>query len=171
MKSIKWLFLYLMLMAVSSLSGQDLSSSWDQFKWLLGDWTGEGTGRPGQGSGRFTFTLDLDCNVMIRKAFSEYPATDTKSAIIHEDILIIYRDASGKPGQAIYFDNEGHVINYTVTCTDKTVVFLSDKKGTQPCFRLTYSKQTEDQMSMKFEVSQDGVNFMVYVEGNSSKID
>jgi hypothetical protein len=169
MKKIKWLLLISLIISFSRMSGQDVSASWDQFKWLLGDWSGEGSGRPGQGTGRFTFTLDLDCNVMIRKAFSEYPATDNKPAIIHEDIMIIYRDMSGKPDKAIYFDNENHVINYSVTSSDNSVVFLSDKKGTQPYFRLSYTKLGEDQVDTKFEVSQDGVNFMVYIEGNSTK--
>lgn len=83
------------------------SSTWDKWDWLIGDWIGEGTGQPGQGGGTFSFKPDLDKKILVRKSHSEYPATENKPQVIHNDLMIVYLDNTGNPSKAIYFDNEG----------------------------------------------------------------
>lgn len=39
-----------------------------------------------------------------------------------------------------------------------------------PVFRLIYSKIESDLMNVKFEMSQDGKNFMTYIEGKSKRV-
>ena len=150
-------------------SGQDVNL-WDQWTWLMGEWQGEGTGQPGQGGGTFSFSTDLDGKILVRKSHSEYPATDNKPLIKHDDLLIVYSDYPGSPTKAIYFDNEGHTINYTAFCSDRSIVLLSAKISDMPVFRLTYTLLDSKEVNTKFEISKDGENFITYIEGQSIKI-
>ncbi|MCJ7714336.1 hypothetical protein MUO66_07770 [Candidatus Bathyarchaeota archaeon] len=76
----------------------------------------------------------------------------------------------GNPTKAIYFDNEGHIINYQVTYSDKSIVLTSDRIPNVPVFRLTYTLLGIDTVDTKFEMSQDGEKFTLYIEGKSKKI-
>ena len=143
--------------------------SWDQWKWLTGEWIGEGTGQPGTGGGTFSFKTDLDQNVLIRKSHSEYPATASKPKVIHDDLMVVYLDYSGIPSKAIYFDNESHTINYSISYSDKTIILTSEKIPNVPVFRLTYSLLDNETVNTKFEMSQDGVKFFTYIEGKSKR--
>jgi hypothetical protein len=141
----------------------------ERWEWLMGEWTGEGKGQPGDGSGTFSFSTDLDGKILVRKSHSEYPSKDNRQTLIHDDLMIIYFDSPGNPGKAIYFDNEGHTINYMITYSDKSIIFTSEKIPDAPLFRLTYTKFDSETVSTKFEISMDGVNFKTYIEGNSKK--
>ena len=144
---------------------------WKKWNWLAGEWTGEGSGQPGKGGGIFSFNYDLDKNILVRKSHSEYPATSDKPAVIHDDLMIIYADFAGNPTKAIYFDNEGHTINYAIVYADKSIVLTSEKNLHLPVFRLTYTLLENNTINTKFEMSQDGDVFMTYVEGKSTKVD
>ena len=143
--------------------------NWDQWRWLTGEWVGEGSGQPGTGGGTFSFKTDLDQHVLIRKSHSEYTATADKPQVIHDDLMVVYPDFSGTPAKAIYFDNEGHTINYSITYSDKSIILTSDKIPNVPIFRLTYSLLDNETVNTKFEMSQDGVKFFTYIEGKSKK--
>jgi hypothetical protein len=158
-----------LFMIMTTCFGQQ-TASWTKWSWLVGEWKGEGSGEPGKGGGIFTFKTDLNDKILVRKAHSEYPATAGKPAIVHDDLLIVYLDFSGNPSKAIYFDNEGHTINYSITYSEKAIVLLSDKIPHVPVFRLTYNLLDNDSIDTKFEMSQDGEKFMVYIEGKSKKV-
>lgn len=164
------LFLTIGLLVTLSVCSAQKNSPWTKWSWLIGEWKGEGSGQPGQGGGIFTFKTDLNDQVLIRKAHSEYPATGNKQAIVHDDLMIIYLDSAGNPSKAIYFDNEGHTITYSVSYLDKTIVLLSDKIPNSPIFRLVYILLDARTINTKFEVSQDGEKFVTYIEGKSIKI-
>ncbi len=83
--------------------------------------------------------------------------------------MVIYLDFIGCPSKAIYFDNEGHTINYTISYSDKTIILVSDKISAVPIFRLTYTLIDNNTIDTKFELSQDGEKFMTYIEGKSRK--
>ena len=154
---------------ISSCYAQE-KASWNEWNWLLGQWKGEGSGEPGQGGGTFSFTLELDKQIIIRKSHSEYPPTQDKPMAIHEALLIVYLETAGNPPKAIYFDNEGHIIHYAVSYANKAITFVSERTNNTPAFRLIYTMQDSDTVHTKFEMSQDGQHFMTYIEGNSSKI-
>ena len=84
--------------------------------------------------------------------------------------MIVYLDFTGNPSKAIYFDNEGYTINYSISYLDKTIVLLSDKIPNVPVFRLTYTLLNDETINTKFEMSQDAEKFMTYIEGKSKKI-
>ena len=145
------------------------NSTWDKWNSLIGNWIGEGSGKPGQGGGTFSFTLDLDNNVLIRKSHSEYLSPEGKVQI-HEDLMIIYFDINKKPSKAIYFDNEGHTINYRISYTNKAIILTSERIPNSPFFRLVYSMLDNETCKTRFELSQDGEKFTPYIEGNSKRI-
>jgi hypothetical protein len=75
---------------------------------MLGEWKGEGSGQPGEGSGMFTLKPKLEGNILERKGRTVIAATASKPASVHEDVMIIYKNREGNPVKAIYFDNESH---------------------------------------------------------------
>jgi hypothetical protein len=143
--------------------------SWEKWNFLVGTWIGEGSGQPGQGSGTFAFTFDLDKNILVRKSSTEFPASGGRPAFSHNDVMIIYPESGGNPFKVIYFDNEGHVIHYSVVYFEESVILTSEKKGNMPVFRLTYNALDSETVNTKFEMSQDGENFSTYIEGKSKK--
>jgi len=144
---------------------------WQPLLWLVGDWTGTGAGDPGHGSGGFSFNQDLQGHVLIRKSFSEYPATAGKPAYRHDDLMIIY--PAGKDFRAEYFDNEGHVIRYAIAISKdaSTVTFLSDKAAPGPRFRITYHENSANSLTGTFEIApRDKPNgFTKYLEWTAEK--
>lgn len=136
----------------------------------MGAWKGEGSGKPGQGEGTFAFSFDLNGEVILRRSHSEYPAAQNNPAIIHDDLMIVYHDPSGSQDKAIYFDNEGHTINYTVSLGEKSIILKSEKSGNNPVFRLVYTLLDNERVNTSFDMSQDGENFSTYIQGISKRI-
>ena len=170
MKCSKLFLITLLLCFTTAMYAQGMTDSWSGWDWLIGNWIGEGEGQPGRGEGKFSFQLDLDKHVLVRKATSNYPATDIKPAIKHSDLMIVYLSKTDVPDKAIYFDNENHVINYTVQMTAKSIVFLSEQTADLPVLRLSYTLIKPGKIAVKFEMSRDGITFKTYVEGNSIKL-
>ena len=112
----------------------------------------------------------MDQNVIVRKSHSEYPSRDSKKITVHDDLLVVYLDENKNLSKAIYFDNEGHVINYSITYPEKTITFLSETKPNQPIFRLIYSLLENNEVNTAFEISMDGKNFNTYIERKIKKI-
>ncbi|HEY3370423.1 MAG TPA: hypothetical protein VGK10_06225 [Prolixibacteraceae bacterium] len=164
------LFLTIALIAVMTTSFAQQNSTWAKWSWLMGEWKGEGSGQPGQGGGIFTFKPELNDKILVRTSHSEYPASGNRPATIHDDLLYVYLDQSGIASKAIYFDNEGHTINYSVSYPDQSIVLQSDPIPGGPIFRLTYSLLENQTINTKFEMSQDGVKFMTYIEGKSKRV-
>jgi len=158
------------ILFISQVYSQEKSTSWSKWTWLIGEWKGEGNGQPGQGGGTFSFQPDLDGKILVRKSHSEYPASGNHPATIHDDLMIVSLDFSGNPTKAIYFDNEGHTINYTISYAPNTIVLTSEKIPNVPVFRLTYSLLENQMVNTKFEMSQDAEKFITYIEGKSKKI-
>lgn len=140
------------------------NDSWKKWDWLIGEWIGEGSGQPGTGEGSFSFKPELGSKILYRKNISSYPETQQRPAFTHEDLMIVYPEGS----KAIYFDNEGHVINYTVTFGEREIVFLSEKTQGIPAFRLIYNSLNTG-VGIKFEISQDGSTFKTYLEGKARR--
>jgi hypothetical protein len=159
------------LLTITSISFGQQNSSLENWNWLMGEWIGEGSGQPGKGGGTFSFSYDLDKKIIVRKSHSEYPPVNNKPAVIHDDLMIIYTDFNGNQSKAIYFDNEGHTINYQITYSEKSIVLTSVNIPIIPIFRLTYSLVNSGTIDTKFEMSQDGEKFMIYIEGRSQRTD
>jgi hypothetical protein len=144
----------------------------EQLKFLSGDWVGAGGGAPGQGTGEFSFTPDLQGQVIVRKSYAEYPATKDKAAYRHDDLTVIYQ-LPGDTMRAVYFDNENHVINYTLAILpdEGKAIFVSAPSASAPRFRLTYTKTKDDTVALKFEIAPPGQPeaFAPYIESTARR--
>ena len=165
----------ILLISLISLPAQPAGDAvnWDSWKFLLGEWIGEGGGLPGQGAGGSKFYLDLQNRILIRTNYSQFPASKDRPAFSHNDLMIIYQD----PGtaRAVYFDNEGHVIHYTAGFSSdfNTLTFTSEIKPSEPRFRLTYTKEPGSALKLKFEIAPPGKPeaFSTYVESGLKKVE
>jgi len=150
-----------------------MSIDWDAWKFLLGEWEGGNTGDPGQGNGTFTFSFDLDENILVRNSHTVFPPTKDREGYAHDDLIIIYSEFTGEK-HAIYFDNEQHVIHYRaiVSPDQKNIILESDPVPSQPQFRFSYIKVGKDVVEARFEMTPPGKPgaFFTYLEGTSKRI-
>ena len=142
---------------------------WGPAQFLAGNWTGEGSGQPGAGTGAFSFTPDLDGKVLLRRSFAEYPAAGGKPASRHDDLMVVYHGETAGELRAIYFDSEDHVIRYTGTASASGVVFMSDGKPGEVRYRLTYTSTGKDTLKLQFDVAAPGKEFVRYLEAGARR--
>jgi hypothetical protein len=164
---------------VSSLFGTRSSAHsqakdpWGPLSFLLGNWSGAGSGKPGEAiAGSASFSFELDKKVIIRKNRAEFaPKPGERSRAVHEDLMIIYPQQGDGHFRAIYFDNEGHVINYSISFPAKqpSAVFESEGAGEGPRFRLVYEPAANGGLRTEFFIAPPGGEFRSYINGLMKK--
>ncbi len=140
---------------------------WNDLQFLLGEWTAAGTGAPGEGTGSTTFAFELDGKLFVRRNHVDWSGAPGQSAFAHDDQLITYKEETGAM-RAIYFDNEGHTIHYTVTLSPEGhIVYISEAVPGAPRFRMSYIKGTDGTYVTRFEIAPPGnpEGFVTHVEG------
>ena len=157
---VKYLILVASLMLSISVNAQQ-TDKWEKWNLLIGNWTGEGSGLSGEGTGSFSFTFDLNQNILIRK--SDYHYVLDKTNIIFNDMMVIYL-VDGTPSKAIFFNNDGFSRNYSISYSDKSITLISEKLPQTPIFKLTYTFINDLNITLKFEIARDGINFITYSE-------
>jgi hypothetical protein len=164
------LVVFAVLTVGGSTRAQTKDDPWEPFHFLIGEWVGEG--KEGQGTGHFSLTPDLGGKILVRRNHAELPAGNSRPAGVHDDLMVIYKSQDRKSFKAIYFDSEDHVINYTVTFprnNRQTLTFLTEAVPSAPRFRLTYKKEADDSVGIKFEIAPPGKaeEFKTYLEGKA----
>ena len=133
-----------------------------RWKQLIGEWRADNAA--GGGSGVCGFHFDLSECVIVRTNHAQL----SQSAAVHDDLMVISPDRAPEKGKAIYFDNEGHVIDYTAewTADGNTLTFVS-KPGAGPRFRLIYKRESPETMNVSFEMAMPGQGdaFKPYTSG------
>ncbi len=144
---------------------------------LLGTWTAD-VGSTAKPMGSYVFQRELDGRILARHATADAACVDATSAVCaHRDLFYVYQDSSGAPLKAIYFDSEGHVIQYSVAIRHEGgsygvrdyATFLSDASALGPRFRLIYERNTDTytkktSMSGKFEQLLPNGKWLTYLE-------
>jgi len=105
---------------------------------------------------------------MVRRNRAEYaPKAGEKAGLVHEDLLMINRPLGEQLFRAIDFDNEEHVIRYTVSfpSNQRTVVFDSEVVEKSPRFRLIDEMATGRALSVEFLVAPPGGELKSYTKG------
>jgi hypothetical protein len=144
---------------------------WSALRFLVGAWKAEsGQGKPGEAvAGGFNFSVDLDGKVAVRRGRSEFaPRTGEAKGTVHEDLTVVYPKGTGL--QALYWDNEGHVIRYRVRSEAGTVIFESEPGQPGPRFRLVYARRGADEVEISFSTAPPGKEFQPYVTGRVRRI-
>ncbi len=150
------------------------SDPWAPVQFLIGNWSGTGSGQPGEViSGTTSFSFDLGQAILVRKNRAQFaPRPEEKAGALHEDLLIIYREVGESKFRAIFFDNEGHVIHYRVSlpANQPSVVFESDASDQAPRFRLVYEMGSNGMLSVEFMVAPPGGEFKTYTKGTIKRV-
>ena len=142
--------------------------AWGRLAGLVGTWSAESGsgGQPGVAvRGGETWTRDLNGQVLLRREYSEYPATPSRAAFRHEGLTVISPATEGG-FVAHSYDTEGHVIDYVVIVTDSAIVFTSRPAASAPQFRLTYRARGA-RYAVIFQIAPPGhpEQFQDYVTG------
>jgi hypothetical protein len=161
----------LRLLALLLASAPVHAGDWGPLQFLVGKWTGAGGGGPGQGNGAFSFTPDLQNQILVRRSFAAYPPADGKPAFRHDDLMIVYRDQASHDFHAIYFDSEEHTIQYLVKPVGGGVVFESAPAPSTARYRMTYTSMSDSATGapaakFKFEIAPPGKDFTTYIEAS-----
>ncbi len=148
-------FLLLLLLSAGD-AGAAPPPELERFSFLLGEWSATGAGSPGAGTGVATFSRGLQDRVIVRTSYAEYPASGTRPASRHDDLLIAYVAASGGV-RADYYDSEGHVIRYAVESpAPGEAVLLSDVVTGEPRYRLRYTLHPDGLLEGEFAIAPPG---------------
>ena len=145
---------------------------WAGIRFLLGSWEAKTTGGVAQAqvSASYSFRLELRDHVLARHSRSGSCSAPDDFDCQHSDLLYVYPASTGAALEAIYFDNEGHIIHYAVsTPKPGTVVFLSDPAQPGPQYRLSYTFLA-GVMSGQFEMKMPSqTEFTSYLEWNGKR--
>jgi hypothetical protein len=149
---------------------------------LLGTWvaaTGTTGSSGGQVVGTYTFSRDLGGHALQRTGTVASCKGPQDFDCNHHDQLTIFPDPHGAAAHgsslfALYLDNEGHVIYYTITTPDPhTAIFLSQGPPTAPKFRLIYHLEgtgPKAVMTGKFQMAAPGSDdYHSYLEWSGSR--
>jgi hypothetical protein len=168
-------FVFLLFWTTAPLQAQG-GDPWAHLAFLIGDWSGAGSGNPSDAiAGTTRFFMDLDGKILVRKNRAELAAgPGEKSDTVHEDLMIIFPQGGDFGLRADYFDNEGHVIHYSLSFPEKqpSAVFESDSSAAGPRFRLVYSldpgltnPQGPATLVNEFWIAPPGGEFRMYLRG------
>ena len=104
---------------------------------------------------------------MVRTNHAEVVASGSRPGGMHDDLMVIYPGANETQANATYWDNEGHVIEYSGawSADGNTLSFLSKPRGPGPQFRLTYKKVDADTLDVSFDIGAPGGSFKTYTTG------
>ena len=143
---------------------------------LLGKWVDEERlGEPGTdaASGE-TWRSELDGRLLVRNGWCEFPATATRPAFRHEDLLIVFADDEGQ-AHGIFWDNEGHTISYRdirVAPEGKGVRLSSDPSTLGPRQQLEYRFEGPGRLTAVFSLQLPGeTKFSPYLRWRSARTD
>ena len=165
-------FLALAVISCSLCAQASVPAAVDPFapvRFLVGEWTGEGDGQPGQSTGVASFRFEVEGRVLVRKSYADQPAANDRPASHHEDLMTVF--AEGGQLKALYLDNEGHVIRYLAAGVPGGVAFTSEP-GPGPRFRLTYFQKSEALVNLRFEIAPPDKPeaFTTYLEAITRKV-
>ena len=147
--------------------------AWDGWDFVLGTWEGEGGGEPGKATaGGFTFSPDLDGRILVRRSFTEFPASGSRPGFRHEDLIIVENDSAGTT-RATYWDNEGHRIDYDVTVSKepRTITFQSRAPLAAERARFVYWDRGPGRLEFTFDLAPAGnPTFTTHVRGTARRV-
>src|ERR1700730_12988350 len=110
----RFLLLLLVTPILFAQPSPQLDNRWAPLTFLIGEWTGEGGGGPGQGSVSFSFLPDQDGKILVRKNRADYPASKDRPAFSHTDLMVVYKEKGGAKLGDIYYNIETQVLRSSI---------------------------------------------------------
>jgi len=162
------LFLLALLLAPFSFAQSPAKPDpWAGLRFLAGSWEARTAGGTAgaEAIGVYSFEWELAGHLLARHSTGSACKGPQDFDCLHRDLLYIYPEGPAGALQAIYFDNEGHVIHYSVSAPQPgTAIFLSDPAQPGPQFRLRY-QLAEGTMTGQFALRMPGqTDFHSYLE-------
>jgi hypothetical protein len=147
-----------------------------KWRFLVGEWSGEAGGEPGSGRMSCSFRFDLHEHVLVRRSQTAFAASGGTPAGVHDDLMVIYPAAEDDQPRAVYFDSQGHTIDYASlvwSADGDDLTFVSKASPASPRFRLAYKKIDAQTISTSFEIAPPGgsVAFKQHVWGRLRRIE
>lgn len=141
--------LLLLALVVPAFAGTSQQrSSFDSVAFLLGEW------RPASHAKTpdTVFHAALDGQIIVRETRNFLKRGDGPAS--QRDLLVIYKDDSGEHLRAVYFDEDGRTIHYSVAATGRNeVTFVSDGISGRPRYRLSYKLDPDETLRAKLDVA------------------
>ena len=162
------------LLLLSPINAQTPTRSdvWEPFRYFVGRWQGNGSGKPGVSTIEREYRLILKDKFMKVENRSTYePQPKNPKGEIHEDLGLVGFDKARKQFVFRQFHVESFVIHYVATsisADQKTIVFTSESIENIPSgwrARETYKILSPDEFVEIFELAGPGKEFEVYSEG------
>jgi hypothetical protein len=143
-----------------------------QLDFMSGDWTTEGTINPGPGMPGGKFSSTSHAEWMQGNFFLvEHSDMDMAGMGKMKELAILGYDPDRKVYTYTAFNSMGEAENSTGTVNGDTWTWTSDEHmgGTAMKGRFTMKVLSPTSYNMKFELSQDGSNWMTAMEGKATK--
>jgi hypothetical protein len=145
---------------------------WQPWQFLLGTWKGDAKGTAGEGSGEFTFKTELDGKILVATNNQEFGATSDHAAFTYHSMMVVY--LLGVDTAAIFYDNEGHVLNYSVQFSNnpRKITFTAERVAFTPRFRFSYADNGDGTLKSVFESAPADTPtvYSSHVEGTVKKV-
>jgi hypothetical protein len=148
---------------------QQKEELWRTFEPLIGDWTGEGGGEPGQGRYERSYKFIFERKYIEVRNRSVYPASkDFPGGEVHEDLGYISYDKLRKVCVLRQFHKEGFVNQYkldSLSAEGKNFVFISEAiENIKPGWmaKESYRLFSDTEFSETFSLAAPGKEFEVY---------
>jgi hypothetical protein len=175
-----------LILAAASLTASAQAPKTDPLApldFLLGTWAANAVAPDGSAAaavyGTYTFSRDLGGHAMQRTGTVATCKGPQDFDCNHHDQLTIFPDPTGQAAHhaslfALYLDNEGHVIYYTIATPDAhTAIFSSVTAGSAPKFKLVYHLEGSGPkaiMSGKFQMAAPGSDdYHSYLEWSGTR--
>ena len=139
---------------------------------LTGDWTAEGTVNPGPGMPGGKFTESTHSQWMEGNFFLiEHSDADMAGMGKFKEYAVMGYDKEKKVYTYTAFNSMGEAENATGTVDGDTWTWTSDEHmgGMTMKGRFTMKVTSPTSYTMKYELSQDGTNWMTAMEGKATK--
>jgi len=134
--------LFVLALTLNDRAFSATADPWKGLSFLEGTWIAlaQAGSAKAQVSGTYTFKTELKHHVLVRRSDDSAACKGPASFDCeHSDVLYVYQEGENQPLKAIYFDNEGHVIHYSVSTPDSnTAIFISEASSSGPRFLLVY---------------------------------